>query len=66
MANESTASTEKSGGFNRMYFLILAALVVAVLGLYLFFASTRQSHSTTSGSGTQKGMIMLDSGSTAA
>ena len=59
MADELDASTTgKANAFNRMYFFILAGLIVLVLGLYLFFAATRQSHGATSGAGTQKGMIV--------
>ena len=65
MANESTASTEKTGAFNRMYFIVLAALIVLVLGVFLFFASTRQAHSGVSGAGTQKGMVAISDGTTA-
>ncbi len=58
MTDPSNASNpRKAGAFNRMYFLVLAGLVVLVLGLYLFFASTRQPHGNVTGSGTQKGMI---------
>ena len=55
MADESKSTSGKAAAFNRVYFLILVALIVLVLGLYLFFASARQSHGTVNG--TQKGMV---------
>ena len=57
MADKSNSTSGKAGAFNRMYFFVLAALIIVMLGLYLFFASTRQSHGPGAGSGTQKSMI---------
>jgi hypothetical protein len=66
LANEQNSSTSaKNGDFNRMYFLLLAALVALVLGAFVFFAITRQAHGKVSGAGTQKGMLARSFSTTA-
>ncbi len=66
MADHANVSSQKSGAFSKAYCLLLVGLVILVLGAFLFFAATRQSHSMPSPAGTQKGMVTLSHAMTAA